>query len=192
MAQRQTEYGTDETARETTRKVAEQATRSAQAMSDAAERSVRSGAETAQRNSERIMNSWRSGTDTANQIAERSLDKLTQLFGLTGETAREAMQRSTGNVQAMMETSTIIADGLNELSGEWMNFIQQQAEHNLEHFDRLIASRSVQELMAHQTHVARQQFEAFLQSVRRTSERSTQLADRAARKMSETTPLAPR
>jgi hypothetical protein len=42
-----------------------------------------------------------------------------------------------------------------------------------------------------QTQVAREHFEAFLDSARRTSERSTKLADEAARKMSET-PLAPR
>ncbi|HUI97411.1 MAG TPA: phasin family protein [Xanthobacteraceae bacterium] len=195
MAARQTEYGTeyetDEAARETMRAAGDQAARSAQAMSDAAERTARSGAETAQRNSERMFESWRSGADAANQIAERSLDKVSQLFGLTGETARQALQQSTGNVQAMLETTTILTDGLQDLSGEWMRFVQDRAERNLEHFDRLLACRSMQECMAFQTQVARDQFEALLHSIRRTSEKSTEMADQAVRKMSET-PLAPR
>jgi Phasin protein len=194
MAARQTEYGTEygteEAARETTRTAADQAARSAQAMSDTAERAARSGAETAQRNSERVFESWRSGADAANQIAERSLDKVSKLFGLTGETARQALQQSTGNVQAMLDTTTILTSGWQELSGEWMRFVKDRAEQNLEHFDRLLACRSVQECVAFQTQLARDQFEALLQSIRRTSEKSTAMADQAVRKMSET-PLAP-
>jgi phasin family protein len=194
MAARQTDYGTDEAAREAgeiSRKTADQATQSAQAMSDAAQRTARKGAETAQRNTERVLSSWRSGTDTANQIAERSLGKWSQLFGLSGDTARQALQQSTGNMQVMLETTTIIADGVQELTGEWMQFARRQAEQNFDHVEKLIGSRSIQELMALQTQIARDQFEAFLHSVRRTSERSTQVADDAVRKMSES-PLAPR
>ncbi|MGH9640481.1 MAG: phasin family protein, partial [Bryobacteraceae bacterium] len=56
----------------------------------------------------------------------------------------------------------------------------------LEHFDRLLECRSLQEWMALQTQMARDHFEAFLESARKTSERSTQVADHAVRKMSET------
>jgi hypothetical protein len=194
MAARQTEfgteYGTEEAARETTRTAADQAARSAHAMQDAAERTARSGAETAQRNSERMFETWRSGADAANQICERSLDKVSKLFGLTGENARQALQQSTGNVQAMLETTTIITDGWQDLSGEWMRFVQDRAQQNLEHFDRLLACRSMQDCVAVQTQMARDQFEALLHSIRRTSEKSTAMADQAVRKMSET-PLAP-
>ena len=194
MAARQTEHVADEVereARETTRKAAAQAARSARTMSDAAERTARTGAETMQRNSDRFMSSWRSGADAASQIAERSFDKWSKMFGLTGEGTMQAVQQSSGNMQAMLETTTIIADGLQDLSGEWIEFARHRAERNLEHVDRLMGCRSLQECMASQTQIARDHFEAFLQSVRRTAERSTQLADEAARKMSEA-PLAPR
>ncbi len=190
MAARQTEHGADEIERET-RKAADQAARSARTMSDAAASTMQTGAETAQRNSERIFSSWRSGADAANQLAERSLDKWSKMFGVTGDSAREAIQQSTGNMQAMMETTTIIAGGLQDLSGEWMQFLQSRVEQNLEHFDRLMACRNLQDWMASQTQMARDHFDAFLQSARRASERSTQVADEAVRKMSEA-PLAPR
>lgn len=191
MAARQTEYATDDSAHETTRKATDHAARSAHAASDAAERVARSGTQAAQRNSERLMSTWRNGADTANHIAERSIDKLSQIFGLTGDTARQALQQSTGNMQAMMETSSIIADGLQDLSGEWVRFAQDRAEQNFQHIDRLLECRSLHDCMAAQTRIARDQLEAFLQSVRRTSERSTQVADQAVRKMSETQ-FAPR
>ena len=191
MAARQTEHGAEDVARETTRKAAEQTTRSAREMSDAAERAARTGAEAAQRNSEQVLSSWRTSADAANQIAERSLDKWSKMLGLTGETATQAMQQSFGNTQAILETTTMFADGMRDLSGEWTRFIQQRAEQNLEHFERLMGARSLQEWMASQSEIARDQLESFLQTARRTSERSTRLADEAARKLSET-PLAPR
>ena len=190
MAARQTEHAED-VARETTRKAAEQATRSAREMSDAAERAARTGAETARRNSEQLLSSWRSSTDAANQIAERSLDRWSKMFGLTGETATQAIQQSFGNTQAMLETTTMIADGMRDLSGEWTRFVQERTEQNLEHFERLMGSRSMHEWMVSQSQIVRDQLECFLQAARRTSERSTQLADEAVRKLSET-PLAPR
>jgi phasin family protein len=191
MAARQTEHAAEEVVRETTRKAADQATRTAREMSDAAERAARTGAETAQRNSEQFLSSWRSSADAANQIAERSLDKWSKMFGLSGDTATQAIQQSFGNTQAVLETTTMLADGFRDLSGEWTRFLQERAEQNLEHFERLMGARNVQEWMASQTEIARDQLEAFLQTARRTSERSTQLADQAARKLTET-PLAPR
>jgi len=191
MAARHTEHGAEEVARETTRKAADQATRSAHEMSDAAERTARMGAEAAQRNSEQFLSSWRTSADAANQIAERSLEKWSKMFGVTGETATQAFQHSFGNTQAVLETTTMLADGLRNISGEWTRFLQERAEQNLEHFERLMHSRSLQEWMSSQAEIARDQLEAFLQTARRTSERSTRLADEAARKLSET-PLAPR
>jgi phasin family protein len=123
-------------------------------------------------------------------MAERSMEQLTRLFGLSGETARQTVQQSSSNIQAMVESTTIIADGLQELSGEWLRFAQERVEQNMQHFDELLGCRTPHEYLALQTRIARDNFEALLQSVRRTAERSTRSADEAARKMSEA-PVAP-
>jgi phasin family protein len=190
MAARQTEHESVETGRETARKATDQAAGTTRAMSNTAERTARAGAEGAQRNSERILRSWRSGTDTANRIAERSMDQFSKIFGLSGETARQTFQQSADNVQAILDTTAVLTDSFHDLSGEWMQFVQARAEQNFEHLDRLLGCRSVQEWLALQTQFARDHFEAMLESTRKTSERSTQVAEEAARKMSETT-LAP-
>jgi hypothetical protein len=190
MATRQTEHESDEAGREAARKATDQAVRSTRAMSDAAERTTRAGAEAAERGSERMLSSWRTGTATANRIAERSMDQFSRMFGLSGETTRQTLQQSSENVQAILETTTMMADSFQDLSGEWMRFVQSRAEHNLGYFDRLLGCRSLHEWTALQTQIARDHFEAFLESARKTSERSTQMAEQAARKMGETT-LAP-
>lgn len=167
---------------EAARRATEQTARN---LSEAGERTTRAGTESFQRNAERLNMSWRSGSETANRMAERSMEQLTRLFGLSGETARQTMQQSSTNIQAMLESTTIIADGLQELSGEWLRFAQERVQQNMDHLDQLLGCRSPHEYLALQTRIARENFEALLQSARRASERSSKSADEAVRKMSE-------
>jgi phasin family protein len=167
---------------ETTRRATEQAART---LSAAGEHTTRAGAEAFHRNSERFNASWRNGSEAANRIAERSMEQLSRLLGLSGETARQTVQQSSSNIQAMLQSTTIIADGLQDLSGEWLRFAQERLEQNMEHLDQLFGCRSPHEYLALQTRIARENFEAALQSARRASERSTRSADEAVRKMSE-------
>ena len=134
---------------------------------------------------------WRNSSEAATRIAERSVDQFSKLFGLTGDTARETMQQSAGNVQALLESSTFVIDGLQNVSGEWMRFVQNRIEENLEHFEEFLACRTPQECLALQTRVLRDNMEALLHSAHRSAEVSTKLADDAVRRMSDTA-LAPR
>jgi len=182
---RHPEQSSEETAREATRKAADQTARSGEVMSDSAERAMRSGAETAERNSERLLGSWRNGTDAANRIAERSLSQFVSMFGFSGEHATRTLQQSSGNLQALFETTTIITGGLQDLSGELTRFIQDRAERHLELVDKAMACRGPLELVNLQTQIARDHIEAFLQAAKKTSERTVQMADQAARRIAE-------
>jgi hypothetical protein len=111
-------------------------------MSDTAERTARAGTEAFRRNAETMNSTWRNSSEAATRIAERSVDQFSKLFGLSGETARETMQRSAGNVQALLESSTFVVDGLQNFSGEWMRFVQNRIEENLEHFEEFLGCRT--------------------------------------------------
>ncbi len=187
---RQTERETSEMGQASTRRAAEQTTQTARTMSEATERAARTGAEAVRRNTENLNESWRSGTDVASRMAERSMDQFSKMFGLSSDTARQTLQRSSGNLQAMIETTTIIAGGLQNVSGEWMRFAQSRFEDNLDRFDELMGCRTVQDCLALQTEIVRDNFEALLQSMRRASELSTRVADDAMQKIGNTT-LAP-
>jgi phasin family protein len=157
----------------------------ARTLSEAGERTTRAGVEAVGRNAERFSSSWRKGSEAANRLAERSMDQVSKALGLSGETARQTLQQSSSNVQAILESTTIIADGLQDLSGEWLRFAQERLEQNMEHFDRLAGCRSPHECLALQTRIARENLEALLQTARRAAEHSTRSADQAMRKMSE-------
>ena len=188
---RQAERETTETGQASTRRAAEQTAQTARTMSEATERTARAGAEAVRRNTENLNESWRIGTDAASRMAERSMDQFSKMFGLSSDTARQTLQRSSGNLRAVIESTTIIiAGGLQNVSGEWMRFAQSRFEDNLDRFDELMDCRTVQDCLALQTEIVRDHFEALLQSMRRASELSTRVADDAMQKIGETT-LAP-
>jgi hypothetical protein len=174
-----------------TRKTSEQAGQTARAMGDAAERTTRAGGESFQRNAETARGTWQSGGEAASRIAQRSMEQLSKMLGLSGETLRETLQQSSGNVQAVMESTTVIAGGLQEVAGEWMRFAERRAEQNLDHLDRLGECRNAHDFVALQTQIVRDNVEAFLQSAQRTSERATEMTRKAVNRMSSP-PTVPR
>jgi len=188
---RQAERDTIEASHEATRRAADQASQVGRTMSDAAENTARAGSEAFRRNAESIGRTWRESSQSATRIAERSMDQFFKLFGPSGDGARETMQQSAGNVQALIDSSTVVVTGLQNASGEWLRFVQNRIEENLDHFEELPGCPTPQECMALETRIVRDNLEALLQSARRTSGLSTKLADEAVRRMSDSA-LAPR
>ena len=45
---------------------------------------------------------WQEANEAASRITQRSMERFSKMFGLGGETAREALQQSSGNLQAIM------------------------------------------------------------------------------------------
>ncbi len=141
---RQAERETTEMGQASTRRAAEQTAQTARTMSEATERTARAGAEAVRRNTENLNESWRSGTDAASRMAERSIDQFSKMFGLSSDTARQTLQRSSGNLRAVIESTTIIiAGGLQNVSGQWMRFAQSRFEDDLDRFDELMDCRTV-------------------------------------------------
>lgn len=175
-----------------TRKTSEQAGQTARSIGDATERTTRAGAESFQRNAETARGAWHNGAEAAGRIAQRSVEQLSKMSGLSGETLRETVQQSSGNVRAVMESTTALAGGLQDVTSEWMRFAERRAELNLDHLDRLSECRNMHDYLTLQTQIVRENVEAFLQSAQRTSERTTQMARTAVERMSSTPPTAPR
>jgi hypothetical protein len=176
---------THEATHEATRKTAEQASQTARTMADAGERAARASAQTMHQTAESVSDAWREGAETASRIAERSLDHFSKAFGLGGETARQAVERSSGNLRAMMAGGTVVTGGLQDLSGELVRFVQDRFERNFDHYEQLLGCRSVNECVALQMQIVRDNLEGCLETARRTSQLSTHMADEAVRRMSD-------
>ena len=180
---RHTEKDMAEAGHETTRRAAGHAAQTARTMSDAAERTARTGADVFQRNSEQFRQTVEMGSDAATRIAERA-------FGVTGNGAQQTTQQSARNVEAILHSSAIIADGVQTIAREWLSFAQNRAERNMERFEALSNSRSVQDFVATHTDLVRDHLQDLLQTTKRVAEVSTRMVDEAVQTGDST--LAPR
>lgn len=131
------------------------------------------------RNTDTTAQSARAAADTLNtatQGAQRFTEQVTQLFSLTGERGEELARRSTQNLEAVTEVSTIMARGVQDLSREWLTFLQERTQKNVEGFTALARCRSLPELFSVQAELMRDNVQQTLESTRRIAEVSTRLA----------------
>jgi DNA anti-recombination protein RmuC len=97
---RQSERGPSNHINQETRKAGEQVAETVRTLRDAAERTNRVGAETLQRNSEQAKEIWQEANEAASRMTQRSIERFSKMFGLGGETAREALQQSSGKASS--------------------------------------------------------------------------------------------
>jgi hypothetical protein len=188
---RHTEKDMAEAGHETTRRAAGHAAQTARTMTDAAERTARTGADVFHRNSEQVRQTFEMGSDAAARIAERAFGQFARAFGVvTGNGAQQATQQSARNVEVILHSNALIADGVQTIAREWMTFVQNRAERNMERFEALTNCRSVHDYIAVQTDLVRDSIEDLLQTTKRVAEASTRMVDEAVHTSDST--LAPR
>ena len=117
------------------------------------------------------------------QVAERSVDQFERAFGFSGREANEAVQQCSQNIQAVAECTAVLAQGVQDISREWLDWAKTRMQRQLEGFDAVLRSRTPQDLMAAQSDFMRGNLELWLDSSRRIAERSLQLAEEAAEKV---------
>jgi phasin family protein len=178
-------------ARETARKAAEETSRAARAAADASAGATRAGADLFQRNAETMQEAWRSGSKVASQLTEQSVQGFARAFGMTGERAEQAAAQSSRNMECFVQSGTVIAGAMQNISREMFEFARKRVEQNLQRVDALANCRTPQEILAAQSDLMRDNLEDMVQSTRRISEISMEMADEAARRMGDIS-LAPR
>src|SRR3954471_21554904 len=130
-------------------KAADQAARTARTVTDEAarvgEQTARAGADIARRGTETARDTFQAGLNTANETFQRLSDQFTKALGLNGPQSEELTRRSSQNLQAVSQASTVLARGAQEATREVLSLIQDQLQKNVEAVSRLASTRSVQD-----------------------------------------------
>ena len=170
---------------EAAREGTEQASRIAQVSTDVSERVARAGTELLQRNAETIQEALQSSAEIAARLTERSADQFARVFGISGDEAFKAAQKSSDNLDAIIQSSSVLAGVGQSISREWVNFTRERMEQNFNRFESLLRCRTPQDLAAVQSEFLRDNLESFLQCARRIAEASMQMADEATKRTAE-------
>ena len=148
----------------------------------ASEQFARAGADVLQKGMETTQEALQSGLKSASVMIERLRDQWTAALMPVGERSEDLARRSSQNIEAVSEASTILARGLQEASREWFGLVQERLEKNLDGLNELVRCRSVQDLMAVQSDLMRDSLEQVITTSRRIAELSMRVTHEAGRR----------
>ena len=103
-----------EAVQDATREDAEQVSRITQISTDAGEHAARAGTEILQRNVETIQDALQSSAEIAARLAERSADQFGRVFGISIDEAHKAAQKSSDNLDVIIEFELRVRRGDSE------------------------------------------------------------------------------
>ena len=166
-------------------KAADEAARTARAVTDEAarvgEQTARAGADIARRSTETARDTVQSALNTASETFQRMTDQFTQVLGFNGPQSEELARRSSQNLQAVTQASTVLARGAQEVSHEVFGLVQDRLQKNIDAVSRIAGVRSVQDFVAVQSDLARDTLQQVIETNKRIAEVSLRTADEAAR-----------
>jgi phasin family protein len=166
-------------------KAADEAARTARTVTDEAarvgEQTARAGADVFRRGTETARDNLQQGLNTATQSFQRITDQFTQVLGVSGPQAEELTRRSSQNLQAVSQASSILARGAQEVSQEVFGLVQDRVQKNIEAVSRIAGTRSVQDFVAVQSDLVRDGLQQVIDTNKRIAELSVRVADEAAR-----------
>src|SRR5215217_1337126 len=167
------------------RNAADEAARTARTVTDEAgrvgEQTARAGADVFRRGTETARDNLQSGLHTATQSFQRINDQFTQALGFNGPQAEELARRSSQNLQAVSQASSVLARGFQEVSHEVLGLVQDRMTKNIDGLSRLAGCRSVQDFVAVQSDLVRDGLQQVIDTNKRVAEVSVRIADEAAR-----------
>jgi phasin family protein len=175
----------EETVRQTGEQAAEQTKRIGLAAAKAGEDVSQVSAELLHQNAEVLQNTWRFGMEAAASMMGRSSDQLGRTFGLTGDDALKATEKSVRNTQIVLNSATAVSKGMNEISREYFEFVRRQMESNMDRMNELWRCRTPHDLVALQSELARETVTRALENSRRLADMSLKVAEDAGKRITE-------
>ena len=142
---------------------------------------TRAGADVLRRSTETTRDTVQAGLNTATETFQRMSDQFTKVLGFNGPQSEELTRRSSQNLQAVSQASSVLMKGAQEVSHEWFGFAQERVQKNMEGLNRLAGCRSVQDFVATQSDLVRDTLQQVIDTNKRVAELSVRVADEAAR-----------
>jgi len=160
----------------TANELAEGASRVKDAAARASDRAMRASVEIMQRNAETVQHTLEYGAKLAARMTERSADQFGRAIGFSGE---GAAQRSSRDLEAIVQSGTVLTELTQRLCEEWVEIARARMDRGFGRIDALLQCRTPQDFAALQSEIMRDNLETFLGYARKAGEHSARLADEA-------------
>src|SRR5262249_7949106 len=181
----QEESTMNQAAERTTQKMADEARRASKQFAEQSERAAHASVEIMTSQAEALEHIWRSGNDLAARLTARSADQFARAMGISSSETRETAQQVAGNIGAIIQSSSVVAQCAGAISAEWMDFVRQQTEQSLQHMQAIVHSRTPQDLAVAQSKALRDEMDGLIKGARRIAEITLRTADEVSSTVNE-------
>jgi len=123
---------------------------------------------------------------TGMQSAQRVAEEFGRVLGIGGQN-EDLTRQATENLAAITETGSVLMRGFEDVSREWLELTRERLRKNAEGMTKLTQCRTLPNLAAVQSDLARDNLNQIIDLTRRIAERSMQVADEAAKTISAET-----
>jgi hypothetical protein len=154
----------------------EQASRAKDAAVAAGDQAMRASVELMQRNTETVQRAFQCGARLAARFTELSADQFGRAFGISAENAEEAAQKSSHNVEAIVQSSAVLTEITQHLCEEWANVARARVDRGFERLDAFLQCRTPHDFSVLQSELLRDNMETFLGYARKAGEHSMRIA----------------
>lgn len=183
-ARRATDAAADAT-RRGTEATAEAAKRTAEMAGDTTRRAMDAGAELTRRGTETFRDTSRELTGTALRLAGQQTEQFQRLLGLSANGQGEAVQQAKQNMDAIVQCSSALMDGMQSVWREWLALSQETMQRHVDGMGSVMRSRSLHDFYAAQSGLLKDEMRMVLDRSVKISEMSARAADTAVRQLGE-------
>jgi len=153
--------------------------RAKEAAATAGDRAMRAGVELMQRNAETVQRAFQCGARLAARFTELSAGRFSRAFGVSGAGVDDAVEKSTHNVEAAVQSGAMLTEITQRLWEEWTDIARARAERGFERLDAFMQCRTPQDFTVLQSELLRDNMETFLGYARKAGEHSMRIAGEA-------------
>jgi hypothetical protein len=170
----------DETKRFEARRAREQID-TVQRVADDLGETVRAGTENAQNIAQSMQQVVQNSFGVFSELARRSTGQAMQMFGRSDGEGRGLTEQASERLKTVAQSNTVLVRGFQDVSREWFKLSQKRLQTNLEGLNALARCRTMNDFVAVQSSLIRDNLEQTVDNSRRMAELTMQLADEAAR-----------
>src|SRR5215813_14174405 len=161
---------------------AEGASRVKDAAARASDQAMQASVEMIQRNAETVQHTLQCGAKLAARMTERTADQFGRAIGFSGEGAQTAAQKSSRNLEAIVQSGTVLTELTQRLWEEWAELARARMDRGFDRMETFLRCRTPQDFAALQSELLRDNIETFLGYARKAGEHSARLVDEARRR----------
>ncbi|WP_262271751.1 phasin family protein [Microvirga yunnanensis] len=171
----------DETKRADTRRTREQAESVQRVTEDVAD-TMKAGVESAQTMAQTMQDAVSNSFSAFSELARRSTAQALPMMGRPAEGEAQGLtEEAAHNLRAVAQSSTALAQGLQEVSREVVTRSQQRLQRNLDGLQALARCRTMSDFLEVQSSLLRDNLVQTVENSRRVAELTLQMTDQATK-----------